>query len=173
MSETRRIARLLTEVVEGRPYHGPSLLDALRGVTATVALRRPPWSAHSIWELVLHMAAELRYARAVIAGEAGPWVAGATTWPALGDATEAAWGRAVRQLRRESRALARAIRACDDEFLLQKPTRVQGPFARMLHGTLHHVIFHTGQVSLLAGQLKPAGDEAASEPAGPDSASEP
>jgi hypothetical protein len=155
MSEIARIARLLTQSIEGKPYHGPSLFSAITGVTAEIAVHRPPWSAHSIWELLLHVTAELRYARAVIEGTAGPWVAGETTWPALPEASGEAWAAAMRELRRESHALVRAVAKLDDTVLSQKPIRVQGPYYRMLHGTLHHIVFHTGQISLLAGQRPP------------------
>jgi hypothetical protein len=59
MSEIARIAGLLEQTFEGQPYYGPSVLGALENVTAEVAARKPRWSAHSIWELVLHLTAEL------------------------------------------------------------------------------------------------------------------
>jgi hypothetical protein len=166
MSEIARIARLLTQSVEGKPYHGPSLLGALDGITAEVALERLPWSAHSVWELALHVKAELQYARAVIEGTAGPWIAGETTWSTPPEASDEAWASVLRELRRESRALVRTVAKLDDAILSQKPIRVQGPYYRMLHGTLHHIVFHTGQRSLLAGQRRAAA--AASQDAGDD-----
>jgi hypothetical protein len=48
MSEIARIARLLEQTFEGKPYYGPSVLDTLVSVTADVAASKPPWSAHRI-----------------------------------------------------------------------------------------------------------------------------
>ena len=79
MSEIARIARLLEQTFEGKPYYGPSVLSALESVTADVAIQKPCQSVHSIWELVTHLTAELNYARAVIEGIAGPWIEGQTT----------------------------------------------------------------------------------------------
>lgn len=38
MSEIERIARLLRETFEGKPYYGPSVLGALAAVDAEIAL---------------------------------------------------------------------------------------------------------------------------------------
>jgi hypothetical protein len=154
MSEIARIARMLEQTFEGSPYYGPSALAALDGVTAELAARKPPWSAHSIWEIVAHLTAELVYARAVIAGTAGAWVAGETTWPAVTDASDAGWDRAIADLKRANRALVRAVKQLDDAILDRKPIRVRGPFYLMLHGTMQHTIFHAGEISLLRGHMQ-------------------
>ena len=154
MNEITRIARLLKQTFEGSPYYGRSVLGALAGVSADVAVRKPPWSAHSIWDLVAHLTAELRYARTVIDGTAGPWVAGETTWATITDTSEAAWQQAINELKKANRALVRAVRQLDDAVLDKKPIRVRGPFYVMLHGTMQHNIYHVGQISLLTGQMK-------------------
>jgi hypothetical protein len=159
MGEITRIADLMEGAFEGEPYYGPSVLGALEGVNAEVAARRPGWSAHSIWDLVAHLTAELDYARAVIKGAAGPWVEGETTWPAIVDTSDAAWRKAIADLMRANRGLVRAVRQLDDAILDQKPVRVRGPFYLMLHGTLQHNIYHAGQISLLRGQMTPAEGE--------------
>ncbi len=153
MSEIERIAGLMTETIEGGPYYGPSILSMLENVTANVAARKPRWSAHTIWDLVAHLTAELDYAREVLDGTAGPWVEGVTTWPAVTDLSENAWEEAVRDLGRANRALVRAVKQLDDAVLDRKPIRVRGPFYVMLHGTLQHNVFHAGQISLLTGQM--------------------
>jgi hypothetical protein len=76
MSEIARIARLLKQTFEGNPYYGPSVLEALGGVDAEVAAGKPTWSAHSIWDLVTHLTAELVYARTILEGNPGPWMTG-------------------------------------------------------------------------------------------------
>jgi uncharacterized damage-inducible protein DinB len=153
VSEIARIADLLEETFEGTPYYGPSVLGAFEKVTAEVAAQKPCWSAHSIWDLVAHLTAELEYAHAVIQGTAGPWVEGETTWPAVSDTSEAAWREAIEGLKRANRALVRAVRQLDDSLLDQQPIQVRGPYYLMLHGTMQHSIFHSGQISLLTGQM--------------------
>jgi uncharacterized damage-inducible protein DinB len=159
MSEIARIADLLEETFEGTPYYGPSVLGAFENVTAEVAAQRPRWSAHSIWDLVAHLTAELEYASEVIRGTAGPWVEGETTWPAVRDRSEAAWQEAIESLKTANRALVRAVRQLDDRVLDQQPIQVRGPYYLMLHGTMQHSIFHSGQISLLTGQMALAGGD--------------
>lgn len=161
MSEIERIVRLLEQTFQGRAYYGPSVLGSLKGITAEAALLKPRWSAHSIWELVAHVTAELNYAHDVIAGTAGPWVEGKTTWSAVSKTSDAAWRQAVQDLKKANRALARAVKQLDDAILDKKPIRVRGPFYLMLHGTIQHNVYHAGQISLLAGQMTRAAREEA------------
>ena len=61
MSAMSQIANLLDElkrIHNGGAWHGPALREALAGVTAEQATMRPVPGAHSIWELVLHLAPE-------------------------------------------------------------------------------------------------------------------
>ena len=155
MSEIERIAGLLEQTFEGSAYYGPSVLGALEGVTAEMALAKPRWRVHSIWELVVHLTAELNYAHDVIAGTAGPWVEGETTWPAVTETSGAAWQKAIEDLKKANRALVRAVKQLDDAILDEKPVRVRGPFYLMLHGTMQHNVYHAGQISLLSKQMTP------------------
>lgn len=139
---------------EGQPYYGPSVLRALKGVTANVAARKPRWSAHSIWSLVAHLTAELHYARALIDGTAGLWIEGQTTWPAIPNTSEAAWQQAIKELKKANRALVRAVKPLDEALLEQSPIRVRGPYYVMLHGSIQHNVYHAGQISLLAGRAR-------------------
>jgi hypothetical protein len=46
--EVERISRLLEQTFEGRAYYGPSVLEALEGVDAVTADRKPEGGVHSI-----------------------------------------------------------------------------------------------------------------------------
>ncbi len=150
MSEIERITRLLKQTFEGKPYYGPSVLGALENVTAEVAAQKPLWSAHTIWDIVAHLTAELIYAREVVEAIAGPY---GDTWLAITNTSEEAWEQAIRDLKKANRALVRVVKKLDDDVLDQKPVRVRGPYYIMLHGTMQHNIYHAGQISLLTGQM--------------------
>ncbi len=150
MGEADRIARLIRQVFEGYAYHGPSLMRALGPVSVATARRKRAGQPHSIWEIVAHLTAELQYARAVIDGTAGKWVAGKTTWPPVLDTSDEAWSQAIRELRRANRGLVMTVKGRDDAFLHTRPGGVRGTFYLVLHGTLHHTVFHAGEISLLA-----------------------
>jgi hypothetical protein len=70
MSEATRIAGLFRAAFNGDDY-GRSLLTVLERVTSDVAADRPSF-AHSIWELVVHITAEMNYARDVLDGHVRP-----------------------------------------------------------------------------------------------------
>ena len=57
MSEIARLADQVRRAFEGDAWHGDSIKELLAGVTAATAAARPIKNAHSIWELVLHIAA--------------------------------------------------------------------------------------------------------------------
>src|SRR5580704_14419150 len=50
------IAWALGESYAGPAWHGPTVRDALRGITAAQAIRRPAPGRNTVWELVLHLA---------------------------------------------------------------------------------------------------------------------
>jgi hypothetical protein len=63
MSEIQRIEDQLRRAFEGHAWHGPAVRELLADVTAAKAAGRPLPSAHSIWEIVLHMATWERVVR--------------------------------------------------------------------------------------------------------------
>ncbi|HTS08685.1 MAG TPA: DinB family protein, partial [Candidatus Eisenbacteria bacterium] len=56
-TEATRIADQLRRAFDGSAWHGPALLEILADVDAAAAAARPIANVHSIWELVLHIAA--------------------------------------------------------------------------------------------------------------------
>ncbi len=70
MTESVRLADQLRRAFEGNAWHGDSLLELLAGVDAKTAAAKPIKDAHSIWELVLHIAAWDDAVRRRTAGEA-------------------------------------------------------------------------------------------------------
>jgi hypothetical protein len=56
VSETQRLSEQVERAYAGDAWHGPSVREALDGVTAQLAMARPIADAHSIWEIVAHLA---------------------------------------------------------------------------------------------------------------------
>ena len=57
MSEIDRILDQMERGYAGDAWHGPSLKSLLDGISAEDASKHPVPGAHSIWELVNHIAA--------------------------------------------------------------------------------------------------------------------
>jgi uncharacterized damage-inducible protein DinB len=150
MSEAARIADQLRRAFDGEAWHGDSLFEILKGVTAARAGARPIAGAHSIWELVLHIAAWDGAVRRL--GGTAVELSGAENFPAVTDSSEAAWRTAQAQVRRVYEQLVAAVAALPDS---QLDDMVPGKevahytFYYMLHGVAQHELYHAGQIALL------------------------
>jgi uncharacterized damage-inducible protein DinB len=151
MSEASRIADQLRRAFDGDAWHGDSVLEILNGVTAAQAAARPITHAHSIWELVLHIAA---WDGAVLRRLGGVAVelADAENFPPVKDTSEAAWRRALAEVRRVHTELVSAVSALPESRLGEMvPGKQQAhyTFYYMLHGVVQHELYHAGQIALL------------------------
>src|SRR4051812_44651332 len=87
-------------------WHGPAMLQALDGVSATAAAAHPIAGAHSIGELVAHVALWAEIARDRIEGCDHATPSPAADFPAASGDAEESWSAAVSRLRESYRALA-------------------------------------------------------------------
>src|ERR1700732_1093099 len=135
-SEAARIADQLRRAFAGDAWHGDSVFEILEGVTAAQASARPIKNAHTIWELVLHIAA---WDNAVLRCLGGVAVtpSDAENFPAVTDASETAWRKAVAEVRRVHDELVEAVSVLPDSRLDEKVPGKEGAhytFYYLLHG---------------------------------------
>ncbi len=137
---------------QGKAWQGAALAGALRGLSASEALRRPAKGRRNIHELVLH-AAYWKYAvrRRLNPADVAPFPGSPANWPlAPTSPDEKEWKRAVKLLGQEHKKLMRAIEGLDEASLGQVPpggrtwTRAQ-----LVMGIASHDAYHTGQVQLI------------------------
>jgi len=149
MSEIARIADLLEQTFEGRPYYGRSVLGALDQVHGKDRAGAPP--CRFPYDLGTgrpsHRGTPLRLERDRRNG--GEWIESVTTWAVVEARSEDDWQQAIDALTSANRSLVAAVRQLDDAILDQNPIRVPGPYYVMLHGTLQHNVYHAGQIALL------------------------
>ena len=146
------IATALRQVFPGPVWHGPSLSDLLGGVSAQQAAAHPIRGAHSIWELVLHVASWAQIARERLAGDAEP-PSPERDFPAVGDATPPRWAEAVARLERVYEHLADEAAALDASALAAVlPGRAYTARA-LLDGVIAHAAYHGGQIAILRRAL--------------------
>jgi uncharacterized damage-inducible protein DinB len=150
-SEAARIADQLRRAFYGEAWHGDSLFEILEGVTAAQAAARPVAHAHTIWELVLHIAA---WDGAVLRrlGGAAVELSDAENFPPVTDASEAAWRKALAHVRRVHEELVSAVAVLPDSRLGEMVPGKKGAhytFYYMLHGVVQHELYHAGQIALL------------------------
>ena len=148
-SESARIADQHRRAYAGPAWSGPCVQEALRGVDARRAWARPLPRAHSIAEIVLHLAAWEHAVERRLAGEPRE-VSGAEDWPAPGPAGDAAWAEVLDRLETRHRALAAALEQLTDARLGATVPGQQYSVHFMVHGEVQHLLYHAGQIALLA-----------------------
>ena len=97
-------------------WHGPSVRALLADVTAALAAERIAPGAHSIWELVLHIAAWEDAARRMTDGESGD-VPKERNFPALPGVSEATWHAAIATLNTGHDSLLASVARLTDRRL--------------------------------------------------------
>ena len=152
MSEINRIVDQLDRAMSGEAWHGPHLEDLLQGVSAQQASAHPVKDAHSIWELVNHIAA-WNFILAKRAQGTAVNVTPEQDWPPVSDASAASWKKALENMR-DARAQLRAATLLLKDAQLEDiaPGKDHSLYV-MLHGGVQHDLYHAGQIAILKKAL--------------------
>jgi uncharacterized damage-inducible protein DinB len=148
MSEVNRIVDQVKRAFEGEAWHGPSVLEVIEGITSRQAVARPLAGAHSIWELVLHIAA---WEGAILRRLSGDRAQLPTEedWPPIAETDDDAWERTRDMLKQGHLELRSAIADLDDARLDQPIIEGMSSVYVQLHGVIQHDLYHAGQIALL------------------------
>jgi hypothetical protein len=155
MSESRRIADAIIRTVTGPMWHGPALSEVLHGVSAEEAAARAG-SAHTIWELVLHVIAWVDISHERLAGNPRKNVSVDDDWPTPPAPSGDAWGAAVARLADRHRSLAASVEVLGDDVLRSKVVGHDYGVRVMLNGVVEHGTYHGGQIAILKKLVVPA-----------------
>jgi len=152
--ECARISDQIRRAFEGKAWHGPSLSEALEGITPAQAGAKPLAEAHSIWELVLHIEGWTRAAAAAVDGTPMPeWPMKEASvfldWPPVPAPTNEAWQAGVASLLAAGRALAERASKYPDLHLARTVPGRKYDFYFLFHGIVQHALYHGGQIALL------------------------
>lgn len=156
MSEIRRIASQLRRAFDGEAWHGPGVMELLRGVSAAQAAARPLAGAHSIWEIALHVCAWEAEVLRRLNGESRD-LSGDANWPPVTDTGDAAWQRCVEALEAGHTALRERVKTLTDAQLNETVPGQPYDVYFMLHGVIQHGLYHAGQIGILKSALERRG----------------
>lgn len=151
MSQTALLADQIRRAFEGEAWHGDSVLEILKGITAEQAAARPLKNAHSIWEIVGHIAAWDGAVLTRTGGQAAT-VSDKDNFPAVKDASEAAWRRTVEHLAQVHAELVKAVANFPDSRLQEQVPGKREPYYNyyyMFSGIVQHELYHAGQIAIL------------------------
>jgi uncharacterized damage-inducible protein DinB len=149
-----RVTDVLTALngaFEAKGWHGPTVLESIRGLGRAAASSHPGEAHHSIHDLIDHIeyweAMGVHYVTKGALPKRRPkdWAR-----PTI------SFGRSVRRLKNTHRLLLAAISRLDDSEL-DTPVKTAGsgrmPLAKVLHGIAAHDTYHAGQIRLLRTML--------------------
>jgi uncharacterized damage-inducible protein DinB len=149
-NESSRIADQFRRAFDGKAWHGSSIRELLSEVKAARASAHPLAGAHSIWELVLHIEVWTRAAWSATQGTPMPKIVGTPEdWPAVIDASPAAWDNAVSRLFEAKDQLAGAIDQFPEDRLTEIVPGRSYDFYHLFHGITQHSLYHAGQIAVL------------------------
>ena len=151
MSQTALLADQIRRAFEGEAWHGDSLLEIVEGIKAKDAAAHPIQNAHSIWELVLHIAA---WDGAVLRRIGGTAVelSDRENFPPVSDTSEKTWQSAVENMKRVHEQLVKAVAAFPYSRLQEQvPGKKEKyyNFYYMFSGIVQHELYHAGQIAIL------------------------
>lgn len=146
--ETGRIVEQLGRLHDGGAWHGPSMAEALEGLSAQRAAERPLDAAHTIFEIVHHVRVINDQVRSHLTGER---LAEESDWVATPPLSDAQWRDAVERLKASELALRHTVAGLPVARLHQRVSSKPDACTHWyeLLGALQHEAYHTGQVSLL------------------------
>src|SRR6267142_2470088 len=115
-TEVKRIQKQLERAFAGRAWHRPSLLELLADVDASKAAARPIAGAHSIWELVMHIAAWDKAVANRLDGGRGA-VSDEENFPVVNDTSEASCQKTIETLKENHNELMEAVGRVEESRL--------------------------------------------------------
>ena len=152
-TELQRLEEQLLRALEGKAWHGPSVLEILEGVSAHEAAAHPIAGAHSIWELVLHLCSDYGLVLRRLGGDGSP-LTDSEGWPIVPEPSAENWSESVRKLKQLNAELRRAIGSFPRERL-DEPLVPEVPYTAYTQfiGVTQHGLYHAGQMALLKKAL--------------------
>lgn len=149
MSELEFIVDQLKRSFNGEAWHGPALMEILDGVDAATAAARPIPAGHSIWELVLHIAAWERIIAQRITKREAVMPSDEENFPRVVQTTDPAWRTAVNSLRSAHAELLAVVSNLKEPYLDDRVPGKDYDIRFMLTGAVQHAAYHGGQIALL------------------------
>ena len=143
-SHKESVLKLLQRTFVKGAWHGPSAMEVLDDVTQEIAMHRLS-NSHSIIELVAHMTAWRKFVIGKLRG-VDYEVDDARNFPLATD-----WVSTYRELQISQEELLAAINnSVEDHWAELVPhASYKYTYLTLLHGIIHHDLYHIGQISLI------------------------
>jgi len=141
--QTKIIIKQLEQTFNGPAWHGPSIsetLSALNEENKNSSFK----NSHTILELIGHMTAWRKYVIEILSGNDAYTVTDEMNFPKPTDLV-----LAIAELKSTQALLIKSISDFPESRLAEKVAGKPYSFQAMLHGILHHDLYHLGQLAIL------------------------
>jgi uncharacterized damage-inducible protein DinB len=152
MNEVKFLRDQIETTFKGDSWHGPNLMKTLDGIDYTQAMMRPLGERHTIWELTDHISFWMEEVWKSVRDKAGLNPDKKKDWTQMG-ATSEEWSQAVNRLEAAVNMTLDALAEWRDEDLYKLVPETKYTFKQMLHGMVHHNLYHAGQINLLKKKI--------------------
>lgn len=148
MSDVERLLKHYDGVLNGNAWHGDPVWQILDGISAQQAAARPLASAHTIWEIVMHMIFWEDVAAQRLAGKRAGLVE-ELNFPAMPAVTEENWRKTLDDFRASNQGLREALAKLDPAKLNDLTAAGKRTYSGEAHGIIEHHVYHLGQIAVL------------------------
>ncbi len=148
MNEVKFLLDQIKTTFNGDSWHGPNLIKTLEGVDLEQARAKQLGERHTIWELVDHTTYWLEEVKKAMQGNKITEVDFDLNWPKMGY-TEEDWELSVKRLEAAVNMLLDELADWTNEDLARTVPEAKFTFKQMLHGAVHHNLYHAGQINIL------------------------
>lgn len=155
--EVLRIIDVLNDTYESEEaWYGPSVVEALRDVTPKMAEMRLSTNTHSIAEIVYHMTSWRIFAVRKIQGDAEFDIKTKDKdWKAIPIVDEFEWEAIQMELSLSQEELISELeKISNDAFLEEFVPGRNYTYYTLIHGIIHHDVYHAGQIGLIKKAVK-------------------
>lgn len=143
-----RIIKLLNAAFHGGAWHGPSVLEVVKPVKPKQAEYKLG-NVHTIAELMYHLTSWRIFAVQKINGNAEYEIVGDKNFGKFNKIDEFELETLLMELSLSHDELLRVLEDKNDDFLMENVPGTEYDFYTLLHGVIHHDLYHAGQVSVL------------------------
>jgi uncharacterized damage-inducible protein DinB len=150
-TEVQRIIKLLERNWSGPMWYGTNLSEALKGISRETAFAKPQHASHNIYEYVRHMSTWRRFTIEQLKGNSSYRIDinSETDWATDYEVSDLSWQKALQDLKDDQAALIAAMANMTDDQLDETVPERSFKWYALLHGIIHHDIYHSAQISLL------------------------
>lgn len=147
MDELKNLSKLIQRVYNGKAWHGPSIMEVLGDITDESSGKKAG-NSHSIVQLVLHMIAWRNFVTRRLLSDHEFEISDRDNFP-----ESIPWKDALAKLEESQDSLLKAIENIPEAQLKDAVANRKYDFYVLLHGLIHHDIYHIGQIQLIKKYL--------------------